>query len=150
MRRGIALLTALVLVLLAAPAAFAAKDKGQNPVQIQILAVSDWHGQLDPLDIVGVGQVGGASVISTYWKRDRVGKPNTITLTAGDAFGATPPLASFFDEEPAVKAMNLMGFTADTFGNHNFDKGTLHLQRMVDLAQFDYVSANLRNIESNL
>ena len=146
MKRSIALITAVGLLLVATPAAFAAKDRGANaPVEIQILNVSDWHGQLDPL-----GGVGGAAVLSTLWKQDRTAYPNTLTLTAGDAFGASPPLASFFDEEPAVKAMNMMGFTADTFGNHNFDKGTMHLQRMVDLAEFDFVSANLRNLESNL
>jgi hypothetical protein len=46
--------------------------------------------------------------------------------------------------------MNLMGFDADTFGNHNFDRGTEHLQRMVDLAEFSYVSSNLRNVEAEL
>jgi len=151
MKRSILLLAAIATALAAVPAALAAKDKGASaPIEIQILNVSDWHGQLDPLDIQGVGRVGGAAVLSSYWKQDREGNPNTLTLTAGDAFGATPPLASFFDEEPAVKAMNLMGFTADTFGNHNFDKGTAHLQRMVDLAEFDFVSANLRNLDSNL
>lgn len=144
-------LVAAVLAAIVAPVASAVPDGAPKaPVHVQVLAVSDWHGQLDPLAVQGVGDVGGAAVISSYWQADRLGKPNTLTLTAGDAFGASPPLASFFDEEPAVKAMNLMGFTADTFGNHNFDKGTAHLQRMIELAEFDYVSANLRNIEDNL
>jgi 5'-nucleotidase len=109
------------------------------------LNVSDWHAQLDP-----VNGVGGAAVLSSYWKADRARNPNSLTLTAGDAFGASPPLSGFFDEEPAVKAMNLMGFDADTLGNHNFDRGTEHLQRMVDLADFSYVSANLRNVHREL
>jgi 5'-nucleotidase len=127
-----------------------ARTEARTPVTIQILSVSDWHGQVDPQDVVGVGNVGGAGVISTYWQRDRAANPNTLTFTAGDAFGASPPIASFFNEEPAVKAMNLMGFDADTFGNHNFDKGTAHLQTMIDLADFDYLSANLKNLDDNL
>jgi 5'-nucleotidase len=120
----------------------AAKSKPPaTPVDIQFVNVSDWHGQVDPLN-----GVGGAGALSTYFKNERVANPNTITLTAGDAFGATPPLVSFFDEEPAVKAMNIMGFDADTLGNHNFDKGTEHLQRMVDLAEFPFVSSNLKNV----
>lgn len=151
MKRTLVAIAAFLAAVAIVPVAAAAPDGAPNaPVHLQILAVSDWHGQLDPLSIQNVGNVGGAGTISTYWKRDRIGNPNTLTLTAGDAFGATPPLASFFDEEPALKAMNLMGFTADTFGNHNFDKGVVHLQRMIDLAEFDYVSANLRNVESNL
>ncbi len=119
-------------------------------VSIQFLNVSDWHAQLDPLSVAGLGNVGGAAVLSAYWMADRAANPNTLTLTAGDAFGASPPLSSFFNEEPAVQAMNLMGFDVDTFGNHNFDRGVAHLQQMIDLAEFQYVSANLKNLEDNL
>lgn len=126
-----------------------------KPVTIQFLAVSDWHGQLDPSR-----GVGGAAALSTYFQADRAANPNTLTLTAGDAYGAAPPLSGFFDEVPAVLAMRLMGFDVDTFGNHNFDRGIDHLQQMIDLASapaseedgqpFQYVSANLANRDDNL
>lgn len=122
----------------------------RNPVEIQLLNVSDWHAQFDPINVPGVGNVGGAAVLSSYWKADRAANPNTITLTAGDAFGASPPLSSFFNEEPAIETMNAMGFDVDTFGNHNFDRGTSHLQEMIDLAEFQYVSANLQNVDGTL
>jgi 5'-nucleotidase len=122
----------------------------REPVTLQFLAVSDWHAQLDPLSVFGVGDVGGAAYISTYWNMDRQSNPNTLTMTAGDAYGASPPISGFFEEVPAVLAMNLMGFDVDTFGNHNFDRGIDHLQQMVDLAEFQYVSANLKNLEDNL
>ncbi len=119
-------------------------------VEIQFLNISDWHGQLDPLSVFGVGEVGGAAVINFFWAADTVANPNTIKLTAGDAFGAAPPLSGFFEERPAVMAMNLMGLDVDTFGNHNFDRGIGHLQQMIDLAEFQYVSANLANLDENL
>jgi 5'-nucleotidase len=122
----------------------------EDAVPIQFLNVSDWHAQLDPLSVTGVGTVGGAAQLSTYFQADRAANPNSLTLTAGDAYGASPPLSGFFNEEPAVKAMNLMGFHVDTFGNHNFDRGIDHLQQMIDLAEFQYVSANLRNLDDNL
>lgn len=115
------------------------------PVELQFLTVSDWHAQLDP-----VNGVGGAAALSTYFQQERAANPNTLTLTAGDAYGASPPLSNFFEERPAVQAMNLMGFDVDTFGNHNFDRGTEHLQQMIDLAEFPYVSSNLRNRDANL
>ena len=121
----------------------------QDAVPVQFLNVSDWHGQLDPV-LVGTTNVGGAAQISSYWQADRAAEPNTLTLTAGDAYGAAPPLSSFFEERTAVMAMNLMGFDVDTFGNHNFDRGIGHLQQMIDLAEFQYVSANLENVEDNL
>ncbi len=119
-------------------------DNGRK-VTIQILSVSDWHAQLDPIN-----GLGGAAFLSTYWQMDRALNPNTLTLTAGDAFGGSPPLSNFFNEEPAVLSMNAMGFDADALGNHNFDRGIGHLQQMVDLADFQYVSANLLNREDNL
>jgi len=128
-------------------------------VKLQLLTVSDWHGQLDPLFVFRQGSFGGAAELSTYFKRERANIANTLTLTAGDAYGAAPPLSSFFDEEPAVRAMRLMGFDADTFGNHNFDQGIAHLQSMIDIANdtttepgqpFQYLSANLQNRDANL
>ncbi|HXH89263.1 MAG TPA: 5'-nucleotidase C-terminal domain-containing protein [Gaiellaceae bacterium] len=140
------LVLAAALALVVAPMGLGAPDGAPRaPVQIQILSISDWHAQLDP-----ISGVGGASVLSSYFKAERAANPNTLTFTAGDAYGASPPLSGFFDEVPAVRAMNLMGFTADTFGNHNFDRGLTHLQQMIDLAEFDYVSANLRNMEDEL
>jgi 2',3'-cyclic-nucleotide 2'-phosphodiesterase (5'-nucleotidase family) len=143
-------MSALLLVaVVTATGVFTASAK-REPVVIQFLTISDWHAQLDPLFVFGVGNIGGAAELSAYWRDDRIDNPNTLTLTAGDAYGASPPLSSFFAEEPAVDAMNLMGFDVDTFGNHNFDKGITHLQEMINRANFQYVSANLKNLEDNL
>ena len=127
-----------------------ANAKPADTVDIQVLNVSDFHGQLDPLNITGVGNVGGAAALSSYWNADRAANPNTLLLTAGDAVGASPPLSSFFDDNPTIDFMNYAGFDADTFGNHNFDKGLAHLQSQIDRADFSYVSANLTNLEGNL
>jgi 5'-nucleotidase len=153
------LVMAALLVGVLAPTAAAAPNAKHDPVDIQILSISDWHAQLDPLSIFGVGTFGGAAELSTYFQQERASNPNTLTLTAGDAYGASPPLSSFFDEEPAVRSMRLMGFDADTFGNHNFDGGTADLQSLIDIANdtsgelgtpFQYVSANLKNRDDNL
>jgi 2',3'-cyclic-nucleotide 2'-phosphodiesterase (5'-nucleotidase family) len=131
----------------------------RSPVTIQILAVSDWDAQLDPLSVAGVS-IGGAAVLSAYFQEERTANPETLTLTAGNAFGASPPLSSVFDDVPAVRAMRLMGFDADTLANHNFDRGLAYLQPLITLAgapagaapggPFQYVSANLKNRDANL
>ena len=143
--RSLYVLAALLTGLLAVSGPAGADTEPSGSVQIQLLTISDWHGQLTP-----VSGVGGAAVLSSYFKADRAANPNTLTFTAGDAFGATPPISSFFEDEPAVRAMNMMGIDADTFGNHNFDRGIAHLQRMIDLAEFPFLSANLRNVNDNL
>jgi len=148
------LLATTLIIGLQASLAEANGKPDRTPVTIQFLNVSDWHGQLDP----SFG-VGGAAVLSAYWNADRLQHP-TLTLTAGDDFGASPPLSSFFNEEPAVLAQRMMGIQVGTFGNHNFDRGIAHLQEMIDLAAdtsaetpgepYRYVSANLKNRDDNL
>src|SRR5262245_57759538 len=85
----------------------------RSPVTIQILGVSDWDAQIDPLSVTGVS-VGGAPVLSAYFRQERAANPRTLTLTAGNAFGVSPPLSSVFDDVPAVLAMRLLGLDADT------------------------------------
>jgi 2',3'-cyclic-nucleotide 2'-phosphodiesterase (5'-nucleotidase family) len=149
MKKMLKVMTFLTLLVAVAILVSSTKAAPRQPVTIKILTVSDWHAQLDPL-AVGTSQIGGAAALSTYFQQERAANPNTLTLTAGDAYGASPPLASFFDEEPAILAMNMMGFNADTFGNHNFDGGIAELQNLVNLADFPYVSANLLNRDDNL
>ncbi len=134
---------ALAIGLLPTTAGAAPGDSGEVKT-IQILQYSDWHGQLDPIN-----GVGGAAVLSAYFKADEAANPNTLIITGGDDFGASPPLSNFFDEEPAVLAQNLMGTDAAGLGNHNFDKGTAHLAARVADADYTYVSANLTNLSEN-
>ena len=49
-RRGIAVLTAIVLAATVATPAFAKGPKGPKPVEIQILGLNDFHGQLEVVD----------------------------------------------------------------------------------------------------
>ncbi|MFL6352757.1 MAG: bifunctional metallophosphatase/5'-nucleotidase [Bryobacteraceae bacterium] len=133
--------------------------KARPPVTVQILSISDWRGQVDPLVTDGT-QVGGAAVLSAYFRQERAANPNTLTLSSGGAEGASLPISSLFEDQPSVRAMRLMGFDADTLGNHNFDAGLVQLQSLINLAsadtgavpgkRFTYVSANLRNLGGNL
>lgn len=147
----IAAIAAVVLSLV--PMAGAAP--GKNPpqggvVELQIIQYSDWHGQLDPISIFGEGTFGGAAQLATYFKQEEANNPNTLIITGGDDFGASPPLSSFFEEAPAVLAQNLMGTDVSALGNHNFDKGVDHLQEMVNLAEYTYLGANLFDAAGNL
>lgn len=157
----VAAVLAALLVSAAAVAGAAAGNENDAPGQakktgtttIQLVTVSDWHGQLESIDVdPGAATVlgGGAAVLKAYFDQARLANPNTLVFMAGDSFGASPAISNFFEERPAVQAMNMMGVSADTFGNHNFDRGVNHLQRMVDIAEFPFVSANLKGLEENL
>ena len=121
---------------------------------ITIVGVSDWHGQLDPLSLNIDGQpkwVGGAATLKYYFDEARRRNPQgTIVVTAGDAIGATPPISNFFADVPAIEAQNAMGFDIDTLGNHHFDNGLGRLRRLMDLARFHYVAANVSGLDGQM
>ncbi len=100
-------------------------------VKLQFLSTHDWHATID-----NIGKVGGAAVLSAYWNVDEGHYPkgHTLRFTSGDSYGATPPLVSVFNETPAIITERLLGMSADTFGNHNFDKGYEHVAEMTRLS----------------
>jgi 2',3'-cyclic-nucleotide 2'-phosphodiesterase (5'-nucleotidase family)/predicted AlkP superfamily phosphohydrolase/phosphomutase len=131
--------------------------KGGNRIyELQVLDISDYHGQLTPLaeaadTVGGTGAanptfgIGGSAFLKPWFDAYRAEAPGEIlTLTAGDAIGATPPISAFFGDKPTIEFMNLMGFDLDGLGNHNFDRGEQYFRNeIVPLAAFDYLSANI-------
>jgi len=138
---------ALPLVGLALAACAGAPAERAEPRRLTLVTFSDWHGQLEPLPVrdgTRERPVGGAAALKTYVDAERARNPRrTLVLTAGDAFGATPPLSSVLEDVPAVEALNLLGLDADTLGNHNFDHGLERLARLMALARYRYVAANI-------
>ena len=124
--------------------------------ELDILDISDYHGQLVPLseaadNVTGTGAakptfaIGGSAFLKPWFDAYRAENPGgTITVTAGDAVGATPPISAAFGDKPTIELMNMMGFTLDGLGNHNFDRGEQYLRNeLIPLANFKYVSANI-------
>jgi 5'-nucleotidase len=108
-------------------------------VDLAILAISDFHGNLKPpdggiavADPAGVTRVaaGGAEHLATLVKNLRASRRNTIFVAAGDLIGASPLLSALFHDEPTVESLSLMGLDVSAVGNHEFDKGRAELLRM--------------------
>jgi len=121
-----------------------------------ILDISDYHGQLVQLfdasdNLSGGGSInptfgiGGAAFLKPWFDTYRAEAPNgVITIAAGDSVGATPPISSFFGDTPTIELMNMMGFSADALGNHNFDKGQAYLRNtLIPLANYSFLSSNV-------
>ncbi len=124
---------ALLVTLIASPVG-AAKPAS---VDVQILALNDFHGALDPslvkpksTDNTTWYYNGGAEYLANYVNTLEAANPNTIKVSAGDLFGASPLLSALFHDEPTVMAFNLMGFDYAAAGNHEFDEGWHELLRM--------------------
>ena len=128
-------------------AGLAAVDGGT--VTVQVLGLSDWHGQLDPAG-TPPHEVGGAAQLSAYVRAERAAHPRTVLVSAGDAVGASPPLSSYFRDLPSIRALNLMTMDVAAFGNHEFDRGIAALQELVNLADFPFVASNLDGLTQNL
>ena len=115
-----------------------------------VLQISDYHGQLIPLsetaDTIGPNfAIGGAAFLKPWFDVYRAeATDGFLTVSGGDSVGATPPISNFFGDKPTIEVMNLMGFTSDGLGNHNFDRGQTYLRtELIPLALFPYLSANI-------
>src|SRR5690349_14712215 len=113
----------------ATPAADAARV-----VDVQILALNDFHGGLEPATGSNgrIGQVdaGGGEFLSAHLATRRSANPNTLTVAAGDLIGASPLLSGMFHDEPSIEALNTAGLDVSSVGNHEFDEGWAELYRM--------------------
>ena len=101
-----------LLFTMSAPTAMAAK-KAKPPVDIQILGLNDFHGQLevvgatassggrigatlgrspDPVTcpLPGCIPAGGVEYLATHVRNLRAENPNTVFVSAGALIGATP------------------------------------------------------------
>jgi 5'-nucleotidase len=113
-----------------------------TPVDVRILAINDFHGNLrpppggiriaDPDDKTKtvVVPAGGAEQMASLVKQLREGHPNNIFVSAGDLIGASPLLSAMFHDEPTIESMSMMGLELSAVGNHEFDKGKDELLRM--------------------
>ena len=138
MKRLVALCALVVFVLALAPTAGAAGE--EKDTFVQLLAINDFHGNLQPPSgssgriAVGPGgatvNAGGVEYLATWIKSLRTTNPNTITIGAGDLIGASPLISGLFHDEPTIESMNALGLDVTGVGNHEFDEGIAELLRM--------------------
>jgi len=111
----------------------------RGPVEIQILAFNDFHGNLQTPDAVEIADpdgtkhkvlTGGAAHLAAALAGLRAGRAYTMTVSAGDTIGASPLISAYYLDEPTIDAMNLLGLELNSIGNHEFDRGADELKRM--------------------
>lgn len=137
-------------------------------VAVQVLAINDLHGHLEPPDGLGGlvfdGQAdidsGGVTHLAAWIDELRRANPNTVVVSAGDLVGASPLVSAMFHDEPTIEAMNKIGLDINAVGNHEFDDGWQEVRRLqsggchpqdgcregqtFDGAQFRFLAANVR------
>ncbi len=147
----------------------------KGTIEVQILAVNDLHGQLEPTSkiITGYNEIGapiridagGMEYLATHIKDLSSENPNTFVVSAGDSTGASPLASALFHDEPTIKALNMMGFDFSAVGNHDLDEGSDELMRIqnggrhptedfsgnssFEGAGFQFLAANIVNESTN-
>jgi 2',3'-cyclic-nucleotide 2'-phosphodiesterase/3'-nucleotidase len=146
----------LIPILLCASSVLAAQQ-----VTVTMLATTDLHGNLVPVDYVtGQPAQRGLAKIATLIRQAREENANTLLIDCGDTIQGTPledvyqsiartgadpaghkPAAKLAGD-PMMRAMNLLGYDAMTLGNHEFNAGLANLAKARRNAKFPWISAN--------
>src|ERR1019366_2149910 len=138
-------------------------------VTVTMLATTDLHGNLVPVDYVtGQTVARGLAKIATLIRQARAENANTMLIDCGDTIQGTPledvyqsiartgadpaglkPAATLTGDaggdpggDPMMRAMNLLRYDAMTLGNHEFNAGLANLAKARLDAKFPWISAN--------
>ncbi|MEO6509466.1 MAG: bifunctional UDP-sugar hydrolase/5'-nucleotidase [Nocardioides sp.] len=116
-----------------------AEAKPNGLVPVRILALNDFHGNLEPptgssgrmIDENGATVDAGGAVYVAAWMK-QMENANTLKVAQGDLIGASPLISAAYHDEPSLEFMNNLGITASAVGNHEFDEGYAELVRLIN------------------
>lgn len=146
---GIGILTALALLVPTGATAGKPATVPPGTVDVQLLAINDFHGSLQPPGGSG-GRIGSAAndaaciaaapncylagglayLADDIKDLEATNPERTLVVAAGDSIGATPLVSAAFHDEPTIEALNLIGLDISAVGNHEFDEGVDELLRI--------------------
>lgn len=104
---------------------------GTSPRTIDFYAINDFHGE-----------VGKMSQFGGYLKERKNQNPNTIILSSGDMFQGSMESNSNYGKLLS-NCMEVAGFDAFTFGNHEFDWGLDNLRKLAGESKVPFLGANI-------
>jgi 2',3'-cyclic-nucleotide 2'-phosphodiesterase / 3'-nucleotidase len=139
---------ALCLGLALGFALLASRTAAVEHARVTILATTDVHGHIDPIDYYTnrPDQTGLAKVV-TLVEQARADNPHLLLLDSGDTIQGTP-LAYFHNRkhnappDPTILAMNTLRYDAMAIGNHEYNSGLAVLEKARHEAAFPWLSAN--------
>lgn len=116
--------------------------------RVTILATTDLHGRVFPINY-GTNQPAaeGLARVATLVRAARKEVPDLLLVDCGDTIQGTP-LAYYHNRinngpiDPMMLAMNALGYTSMTLGNHEYNFGLPVLHKARGEARFPWLSAN--------
>lgn len=113
------------------------QSDSDSDFELTILHTNDTHANLDTTNSPN-------SVLRrvTAIKEEKAQAVNPILVDAGDVFSGTLYFNKYLGQAD-LEFMNLLGYDAMTFGNHEFDKNSEVLAAFIRNANFTFVSSNV-------
>ena len=102
-----------------------------DTIEVQLLGIHDFHGQLDKYQTILGNKTGGAEYLAAYLKKYKQENEHTLLVHAGDMVGGSPPISSLFQDEPTIEYLDLLNFDVGTPGNHELDEGMYEMRRLI-------------------
>ena len=117
---------------------FSASVFAGKPAKIVILHTNDTHSQVEPIES---SDMGGYARRMGLIEKIRSEEKNVLLFDAGDFLQGTPYF-NFYGGRVEAKALEMMGYDAVTFGNHEFDNGMDSLALVLREVHLPVVNAN--------
>ncbi|MGQ9603647.1 MAG: bifunctional metallophosphatase/5'-nucleotidase [bacterium] len=145
----------LVIVLIAALLGLGS-DRGREPIHIIIMHTNDVHGGIDRqgatyMDEEFPPQLGGGASLARLVDRLRKGAEaegkGFLLIDTGDIWQGTP-VGNYKGGEVVIEFMNRLGYDIWVPGNHEFDAGLENAFKLMNLARFPVLGANLVDAET--
>lgn len=124
-------------------------------IPLRILHTNDTHGAYLPQSYSteeGYITLGGYLNLWEHLEEQRQAAPRSIYLDAGDQQTGSAFAAMEYDGAiggAVIKVFNHLQPDAATFGNHEFDQNPDNLERLIELAEYPFISSNIIDLNTN-
>jgi 5'-nucleotidase / UDP-sugar diphosphatase len=113
-----------------------------TPIKLTVLHTNDHHGRFWKNSDGEYGMAARKTLLDSVRAEVKAAGGHTLLLDGGDVNTGVPE-SDTQDAEPDFKGMQLLGYDAMTFGNHEFDKPISVLTKQIAWAGFPMLSANI-------
>ncbi|QJW38633.1 ExeM/NucH family extracellular endonuclease [Cellulosimicrobium protaetiae] len=122
-------------------------DVGPGTTTIDLLAINDFHGRIEPYSTnstTGVVTNNTLSFAGTVEELRAQNPDGTAFVSAGDNIGASLFASALQQDQPTIDVLNALDLATSAVGNHEFDQGFADLTgRVTDEADWSYLGANV-------
>ena len=115
-----------------------AQPKSEEVSHVYIVSTNDMHANIEAMPRL-------ATLVKGYEAKGEVLLVDSGDRVTGNAYvddDAEPGV-------PMVELMNMVGYDVVTLGNHEFDKGRERLYAMVEASEFEWVCANVSDVDGS-